>query len=126
LFDGSVLQLDDRIGDDVVVPERVGGGAGVGSDDSVNAVLLDPHQGRLPNPARLGPLEGQYDDRFTGERATLYAIGRFIQFYLFAGSVVLAGLVFTSQWHIEVLQSNEFLGLLTPRPDSAATAAARD
>jgi hypothetical protein len=59
-------------------------GTGVGSDHRITAVLLDPHQGCLSNLARLDALEGQHNDRFAVQCASLYAIGRFILLDLFA------------------------------------------
>jgi hypothetical protein len=64
LLDRAILQLDQRTGDDVAVPQGVGRGAGVGSDHDISAVMLDPHQRRLTNLAGLRTLEGQDDDRF--------------------------------------------------------------
>src|SRR4029077_12162239 len=94
------------ISDDIAVPDGMGGGAAVGSDHSVCTVVLDPHQGCLANLAGLRTLEGQDDDRFAVQCATLYSVCCFIQFDLFAVSVVPARFVLATQGHIEGLLSN--------------------
>src|SRR6266404_2703875 len=53
VLDRTILQLDKRIGDEVVIPERILGCACMRSDYGVNAVVFDPHQRDLTDLARL-------------------------------------------------------------------------
>src|SRR5262249_55405636 len=40
---GAVLEFDERVGAEVVVPARVGGGSALRRDRGITAVMLDPH-----------------------------------------------------------------------------------
>ena len=51
--DRAVLQLDVRVGDEVVVPDRVLRRPAERGDDGVAAVVLDAHQRRLAQLAGL-------------------------------------------------------------------------
>jgi hypothetical protein len=65
----------------------------------------------------LAPFESHDDDRFAAQCAALDAIGRFIQFDLFAGSVVRARFVLATQSHIEALLLKSVRSSkLSPRP----------
>src|SRR3954466_2439293 len=50
---GAVLEIDDRVGQEVVVPGRVGRGAALGGDGGVHAVVLHAHDRVLAQLARL-------------------------------------------------------------------------
>ena len=62
LLDRAVLELDMRVGLDVVVPDRVLGRAAQRGDHRVTPVVLHPHQRGLAELAALRAPRGQHDD----------------------------------------------------------------
>ena len=74
----SVLQLDVRVGHQVVVPDGVGGGTSLGGDHRVVAVVLHPHQRALADLPRLGAADGQDDDGHSPQGGPLGPTGTFV------------------------------------------------
>src|SRR5665647_2592692 len=99
-LDRAVLQLHLRVGDHVVVPDRVLRRPAHGGDDGVLAVVLDAHQGRLAKPAGLGADRGEHDDRHAVQRVGLGAPGGLESVDLVACAVGRAGCVLTGEGHV--------------------------
>src|SRR5690348_3180556 len=63
---GAVLELDERVGAEVVVPARVGGCSALRRDRGVTAVMLDPHHRCLAELAAARPAVGDDHHRQAG------------------------------------------------------------
>src|SRR5437588_4277108 len=89
----AVLELDQRVGGQVVVPARMTGRSAGRGDDGVGAVLFDPDQWGLADLAGLGTLGGEDDDGFAFEGAAFLAVGGLVEGDQLADTVTGAGLV---------------------------------
>src|SRR4051794_1003414 len=96
---GSVLQLDMRIGDQVVVPDRVLRRSALRGDDRVVAVVLDAHEGGLAHLAGLRSTRRQDDDGPAVPRRPLRATRALVELNLVAHPLLGARLVFTLDRH---------------------------
>src|SRR5262249_3895934 len=98
---GPVLELDGRVGAEVVVPERVSGGSALRRDRGVAAVVLDPHQWRLAQPAAARAAVGDDHHRQAGvpQRRALRPARALIQLDLVADPGPRAWPVLTFDWH---------------------------
>src|SRR5215831_6134965 len=63
---GAVLEFDERVGAEVVVPARVGGGSALRRDRGITAVMLDPHHRCLAELAAARPAVGDDHHRQPG------------------------------------------------------------
>src|SRR6059036_2078017 len=81
----AVLELDMRVLLEVVVPDWVLRGAAHRRHHGVPAIVLDAHQRRLPQLARLRSDRGQNDDRASPQIPGFGAARRFVAFSLLAG-----------------------------------------
>ena len=83
--DGAVLELDVRLLDEVVVPDRVLRGAAERRDDRVDAVVLDAHQRGLAQLAGPGTDGGEDDHGTSAQVGGLGAARRLVLLGLLAG-----------------------------------------
>ena len=95
----SVLELYLRMGDQVVVPDRVLGSAPQRGDGGVCAVVLDAHHRDLPDLPGLGALRGDHHDRHPAHVA-LRAAGGLDLLDVVAYPLVRARLVLSLQCHV--------------------------
>ena len=100
---GPSWRSTSRVGDEVVVPGRVLGGAALRRDGGVDAVMLDPHHRVLAELAGLVAARGDHHDRplrVAAEDVRLGAAGRLVLLDLVADPLGRAGLVLTLKCHI--------------------------
>src|SRR5258708_30769967 len=85
----------------VVIPDRVLGGAALRGDGRVTSVVLDPHQRGLADLAGFGTQVGHDHDRQprVKEGRALGAAGALEPLDLIADPALRAGRVITVQWH---------------------------
>ena len=98
-LDRAVLQLDVRVGREVVVPDGVPRGATERGDDGVLAAMLDPHQRALAQLAALRANRREQDDGHPAHLRALGAAGGLVALGLLAGPVGRTRFVLTGQWH---------------------------
>src|SRR5262249_14057478 len=98
---GPVLELDERVGAEVVVPARVGGGSALRRDRGIAAVMLDPHHRCLADLAAARAAVGDDDHRQAGvpQRRALRPAGSLIQLDLVTDPGPRARPVLTVDWH---------------------------
>src|SRR5262249_49474148 len=98
---GAVLELDGRVGAEVVVPARMGGGSALRRDRGIAAVMLDPHHRCLAELAAACPAVGDDHHRQAGvaQRRALRPAGALIQLDLVTDPGPRAWPVLTFDWH---------------------------
>ena len=97
--DRTVLQLDVRVGDEVVVPDRVLGRTSQRRHRGVAPVVLDPHHRGLAQLAGLVPAGRHDDHRHAAERRALGPAGRLVLIDLVPHPLHRVRFVFTIERH---------------------------
>jgi glyoxylase-like metal-dependent hydrolase (beta-lactamase superfamily II) len=106
----AVLELDVRVGEEVVVPQRVLRGTALGRDGEVGTLVLDAHQRGLADLAGLGATVRDDDDRHPGvpQRRALGAATALVFFDLSPDPLGRAWFVCTVNSHVTI-QHRELL-----------------
>src|SRR6185312_7576928 len=101
LYAGAALEFDERVGPEVVVPARMGGGSALRRDRGVAAVMLDPHHRCLADLAAARPAVGDDHHRQAGvpQRRALRPAGALIQLDLVTDPGPGAWPVLAFDWH---------------------------
>src|SRR5665648_1198616 len=89
----AVLQLDHRVGQEVVIPGGVLRRTALGRHGRIPAVVFDPHHRVLAQDAALGAAAGDDDHRHAAQRGPLGAAGALVELDLVADPLRGAGLV---------------------------------
>jgi glyoxylase-like metal-dependent hydrolase (beta-lactamase superfamily II) len=106
----AVLDLNVRVGEEVVVPQRVLRRAALGRDSEVGTLVLDAHQRGLADLAGLGAAVRDDDDRHARvpQRRPLGAAAALVFFHLSPDPFGRARFVFTVNSHVTIQHQQPF------------------